>query len=65
MSATLFVAFAMVIGSPKKVSIGTVKSEPPPPTVLRKAPTNPVRIIKGISMYSTEAVTPVNIVPDR
>jgi hypothetical protein len=47
--ATRLVAFADVIGSPRKVRIGTEKSDPPPPTVLRKAAPKPVIIMRGIS----------------
>jgi hypothetical protein len=48
------VAFAEVMGRPKKVSIGTVNKDPPPPTVFKNAATKPVRMINGISKYSTE-----------
>ena len=46
--ATRAVAFAIVMGMPMKVRIGTVKSEPPPPTVFKKADPNPSSIINGI-----------------
>src|SRR5687767_3337755 len=50
--ATRLVAFADVMGSPRKVRIGTEKSDPPPPTVLRKAAPKPVIIMRGISYSS-------------
>lgn len=46
--ATRLVAFAEVIGIPRKVSIGTENNEPPPPTVFRKAAAKPVIITRGI-----------------
>jgi len=52
--ATREVALANVMGMPRKVRMGTVKREPPPPTVLTNAATNPTAVI---SRYSYQAMT--------